>query len=93
VQDATCPACGHNARVEGELDPEFEPDWDVADGEPYVAGMAGTVYFVADRFACPICKLHLDGADELEAVGEVETRWELRPANEDEYGEYYTDDS
>lgn len=91
IQDTLCPACGRTAIMSGEVEVDFEPDYDVEDGFPYVSGLAGTAYFLARNLRCPYCKLELDGIEELEAAPAVDTKWELRSATDDEYREYYSD--
>lgn len=58
---APCPACGNVGELTGTPDPTWEPDWDVADGEGYVAGVyVGAIQLNASGFACRACGLSLD---------------------------------
>jgi hypothetical protein len=56
-----CPACGHLGTLHGDPEPEWEPDYDVADGEGYISGMyVGSINFQGHGFECKVCRLVLD---------------------------------
>jgi hypothetical protein len=60
---ATCPACGHPGLVTGAAEPEWEPDFDVADGEGYIAGVyVKSIDISPDSFECQACGLSLDAS-------------------------------
>lgn len=61
---AACPACGHPGVVRGFPEAEWEPDWDVADGEAYVSGAyVNRIHLQSDSFRCPVCRLTLARQD------------------------------
>lgn len=56
-----CPACGHSGELTGFPEPEWEPDFDCADGQSYLAGAyVSSIRLQADGFKCYICNLELD---------------------------------
>jgi hypothetical protein len=71
-----CPACTGRAITHGSYDVTWEPDWDYADGESYVAGMYPVVTYAPGYLRCNVCGLELDGEDELRAAA-VPNAWQL----------------
>jgi hypothetical protein len=66
---AKCPACGHEGELTGLPEPEWEADWDVADGQTYVIGAyVSKIHLRADGFRCRVCGLDL-GQFELPFAG------------------------
>lgn len=64
--DRSCPECGLLGRLFGRVDAESEPDWDVGDfRESYIAGIMWKVTLYPHAFACNVCHLTLNGAEEL----------------------------
>ena len=56
-----CPACGHLGTLHGDPEPDWEPDYDVADGQGYISGMyVGSIKFRGHGFECRVCRLVLD---------------------------------
>lgn len=56
-----CPACGHPGWLTGSPEPDWEADYDVADGEGYVSGVyVSAIQLRASGFDCPTCRLSLD---------------------------------
>ena len=56
-----CPACGHPGWLAGSPEPDWEADYDVADGEGYVSGVyVSAIQLRASGFDCPTCGLSLD---------------------------------
>ncbi len=72
----TCPACVRQGLLSGVPEPEWEPDWDYADGQSYVAGMyVDSITLRASGFECPVCRLTLaDATLELADLGTVTFR-------------------
>lgn len=89
-EDVTeCPACSRMALTSGSYRVEWEPDFDYADGESYVAGVYPIVTFTPGYLNCRICGLELDGDEQLIAAG-VATSWHIDDADpadfrDDEY--------
>jgi hypothetical protein len=71
-----CPSCGRLALVSGAYEVEWEPDYDYADGESFIAGVYPVVTFYPGHLSCRVCELELDGEDELETAG-IKKSWEL----------------
>jgi hypothetical protein len=71
-----CPGCGRQALTSGSYDVDWEPDYDYADGETYVAGAYPVVTFRPGYLHCRVCDLELDGEEQLEAAG-IEKSWHL----------------
>ncbi|REF36226.1 hypothetical protein DFJ64_1628 [Thermasporomyces composti] len=86
----TCPACGRLGYVQGDSELEGEPDWDIADGEPYFNGVYVFWELRVNSFACQVCKLELPTRELVEEAG-IPTEIELRPATKEEEGDYYLD--
>jgi hypothetical protein len=60
---AECPACESIGSVHGLPSPNWEADWDVGDGMPYVAGAyVDSITLDAAAFECRVCGLGLYGA-------------------------------
>lgn len=65
----TCPACERQGILSGTPEPEWEPDWDYADGQSYIAGMyVDSITLRTSGFECPVCRLTLEDAT-LELAG------------------------
>lgn len=61
-----CPACGHLGTLHGDPEPDWEPDYDIADGVGYISGMyVGSINFQGHGFECKVCRLVLDEGLEL----------------------------
>lgn len=71
-----CPACGRSALVSGSYDFDWEPDWDQEDGRAFVAGVYPVVRLHPGHLQCNVCKLELDGEDQLHAAG-ISGPWEI----------------
>lgn len=71
-----CPACSTPALVEGTIDVDWQPDWDYADGESYIAGAYPEVTIFPQRLECRACGLRLEGEAELTAA-KVPHSWKL----------------
>ncbi len=83
----TCPACGNVGLANGEPDPDWEADWDVADGEAYAAGAyVSAVNLDVRSFGCRACGLVLSGPAlrlaELDRVGFGESAFDVSEASE-----------
>jgi hypothetical protein len=87
---ASCPACDCRALVHGSYDVDWQPDWDYADGEDYVAGAYPVVQFSPGGLECRACDLELEGEDELAAAG-VPSTWTL-PEDEVNPRDFYEDE-
>ena len=58
-----CPACGEPGILIGDPEPEWEADWDVADGEGYISGAyVGAIHYGPMAFMCRVCGLNLDSS-------------------------------
>lgn len=84
-----CPVCGSVGRLIGRLDVDPQVDWDVepmGDGhyESYVAGSYWDLSLSPQKFVCNVCKLALDGPDELASTGLTSARYNLEPNDLDE---------
>jgi hypothetical protein len=56
-----CPACGHLGTLDGDPEPAWEPDYDIADSQGYISGMyVGSINFRGHGFECRVCRLVLD---------------------------------
>jgi hypothetical protein len=86
-----CPACSRRAITHGSYDVEWEADWDVADGEAYVAGVYPVVTYAPGHLACRVCGLELDGEEELGAAG-VPAAWQIEDAAAADFYEADDDD-
>jgi hypothetical protein len=85
VRPYECPVCGGGALIQGTNHVEVEYD-------RHTDYPAETVVLDATRFVCETCRLALDGADELEAVGidpEIENEG-VEPG--DVYGDFEPDE-
>jgi hypothetical protein len=71
-----CPACTGRAITHGSYDVTWEPDWDYADGESYIAGAYPVVTYAPGYLKCNVCGLELDGEDQLRAAG-IADSWQL----------------
>lgn len=57
----TCPACENPGELTGIPDPQWEADWDYADGQSYLTGAyVGSIRLRGDGFRCHFCGLNLD---------------------------------
>jgi hypothetical protein len=79
-----CPACGTLSLITGTVDVDWEPDWDFADGESYIAGAYPAVTFYPSSLECRACGLALSGDGELVAAG-VERSWKLDDVDPDDF--------
>jgi hypothetical protein len=79
-----CPACSTPALVEGTISVDWEPDWDYADGESYIAGAYPEVTIFPQTLECRACGLHLEGEAEL-AAAEVPHSWKLEDVDPDDF--------
>lgn len=86
-----CPGCSNEVVIEGDYDVDWEVEYDVADGEPYPAGVYPRVYFDPAYLYCPFCHLELDGAERLAVAGITrEEREDVDP--EPFYRDYYEEE-
>jgi hypothetical protein len=60
-----------------------EWDFEPVDTGRFVA-VNGVVWFMADRFACSVCRLHLDSVGELKAAG-MRSSWPVHDADPSDY--------
>ncbi len=63
----SCPVCGRAALVNGELTDDGEPIWERGERDPI--GWAYDINTILTGFDCKVCRLVLDGADEIAAAG------------------------
>lgn len=84
-----CPACAQYGILSGENLLHPEPDWDVADGETYISGLAATVQLSVHAFSCPVCGLRLLGPEQLTEAG-LDTTVDVRAGTVEDV-EAYTD--
>lgn len=85
VRPYECPVCGSGALIQGTNHVEVEYD-------RHTDYPAETVVLDATRFVCEACRLVLDGADELEAVG-IDPEMENEGVNPgDVYGDFEPDE-
>ena len=82
-----CPACSQHGVLTGTDDIDFEPDWDVEDGDSFISGVTATVILRADAFSCPVCGLRLNGVEQL-TEARLDTVVELREATEEDLEAY-----
>jgi len=69
-----CPACSTPALVDAAISVDWEPDWDYADGESYIAGFYPDVTIFPRTLKCRACGLNLEGEPEL-AAARVPRSW------------------
>ncbi len=91
---AECPECGHEGRLYGEITLDQEIDYDVEPlgGGRYHSFPVGTnwiVQFDPRGFDCNVCRLELEGTEELEICGLEADRREVQP---DELGSEFDPD-
>jgi hypothetical protein len=84
---APCPACGRLGTASGDPDPDWEADWDYADGQAYLAGAyVSRVRLYVSAFECRVCGLMLDTAlvrlAGLSSISMTETEADRRAATE-----------
>ena len=72
VQWRPCPVCGLPASLVGDLEPQ--PDFDVADGYSYIAGIYHE--FVPTAVHCQTCQLNLDSTGLVEQSNLLD-QWQL----------------
>jgi predicted RNA-binding Zn-ribbon protein involved in translation (DUF1610 family) len=82
-----CPACGQYGILTGENLLHDEPDWDVADGDTYISGIAATVQLSVHAFSCPVCGLRLHGAEQLSEAG-LDTTVDVRDGTTEDLEAY-----
>ncbi len=64
-----CPACAHLGMLEGDPEPDWEPDYDYDGYESYVSGVyVARIRLSASQFSCNVCGLSLN-REELVAAG------------------------
>ena len=77
-----CPVCDSHAVATGGHGVEWIPDdWDKDTGQ--VTNVSGEVWFTAQKFYCPVCKLRLDSVAEIDKV--FDPVWEIEDADWREY--------
>jgi hypothetical protein len=93
----SCPACGTDALTEGRVEPDYEFDEEVDDGEFMVHAELKSLTFYTQRLHCRVCGLRLDSAQQIEAASvpdnwvledpdvEQVNAWEARWAEFDDY--------
>lgn len=86
-----CPTCSTLGLASGSTDIDWQPDWDHADGEDYVAGMYPVVTFFPGRFECRACELELEGEAQIEAAG-IDSSWQLDDVDPTDFAEDLYDD-
>jgi hypothetical protein len=72
-----CPACGYVGTLYvGLAEPDWEPDYDVADGQAYVTGLyVGSIRISGREFNCRVCGLALEDRDlELAGMGDFKLK-------------------
>lgn len=92
--DALCPECSSRGRLQGAIDLDAQIDFDVTgfgDGhysaDPYLAGWDVTL--TPTSFACNVCRLTLNGPQELEECSLPSSR---HPIDIDDLGEEFDPD-
>ncbi|MEX1102310.1 MAG: hypothetical protein WD739_11005 [Actinomycetota bacterium] len=78
-----CPACGSDALAEGHIEPDYEFDEEVDDGQFVVHADLKALFFYPQRLQCRVCGLHLDGPQQIDGA-EVPSNWELPDPNLDQ---------
>jgi hypothetical protein len=86
-----CPACSRRALTRGSYDVEWEADYDVADGEGYIAGVYPVVTYSPGHLDCRVCGLELDGEEQLSAAG-VPASWQIEDAEPQDFYDADEDD-
>lgn len=84
---STCPACDHQGTAYGRPEPEWKPDWDVADGEAYASGAyVSEIRLHVSAFDCRVCRLSLDstlcGLAGLRVLSIGESEYDVSDASE-----------
>jgi len=82
----TCPACGCTGRLSGEKVGEDEPNENNYNWDAGVVTI--TAHFAPSAFRCGVCKMRLDGQEELTHVGMTDN-FELEEEQEFEIEEPY----
>lgn len=86
--DQECPECASNGRLIGRLDAAAEVDWDVEKigdtYETYPMGEYWDLTYSPQAFECNVCKLALNGYDELSAGRLPSTSFALEPSQLDD---------
>lgn len=78
-----CPVCDSHGIATGVHSVEWVPDdWDKETGE--VTNAYGEVWFIAQKFHCPVCNLRLDSGAEIEKA-QIGTSWEIEDADWRDY--------
>jgi hypothetical protein len=82
-----CPACETDALTEGYIEPEYDFDEEVDDGQFMVHAELRSLMFYAHRLHCRACGLNLDRARQLVAAG-VPDNWELENPDIDQVNDW-----
>lgn len=92
--DALCPECSSRGRLQGPIDLDAQIDFDVTgfggghySADPYLAGWDVTL--TPTSFACNVCRLTLNGSQELEECSLPSSR---HPIDIDDLGEDFDPD-
>ncbi len=78
-----CPACGHMAKLSGNH--SFR-EWDYEGDEDGITSRSAVVDLYVEELTCAICKLELEGEDELQAAG-ISTSIELEDVDSEDFEE------
>lgn len=83
-----CPACISPGVATGSYDAEWDDERD-AEGIPK---HGGTLWFLADGYACRVCGLQLGSAAELTAAG-MKPPWDQGHLDPNDYEQYFDEDA
>lgn len=90
TQAQECPVCEQTGVIRGDLDVDAEVDGEIVDGEA-VAEITGLSLVMWTRsFRCPVCRLNLDGPEELGEAGLPHMLY-LGEVGPDDMAEYLSD--